>query len=362
MAAVERVLWSGWLTTGEEALALERELCDYTGMTHAVAVSSCTAAIEIAYAALRLPIGARLGVPTWTFASSALAPHHHGAVPVLLDVEPETLNASMASLEAALEEGLDAVVLVHFGGVPVRKELLALCAEASVPVIEDAAHALGASDHRGRALGSGTVGACLSFYATKNLTSGEGGALLTDDDEVATFARSFRLHGMSKDAWDRYRPGRFAQYDLIGPGIKANLPDLLAALARTQLARFETLQARRRALVERYRSNLVGLERVGVVPGELEPGSADHLLVVVLAEGVDRQEVIGGLADRGVATSVHFQPLHRFRWFRDNAELGPSGVIGAESMADRVMSLPLSPALTEAQVDRVCEQLAEVLR
>jgi dTDP-4-amino-4,6-dideoxygalactose transaminase len=364
-----RVLRSGWLTTGDECLALEQELADRLGVPHVVAVSSCTAAIEIAYARLGLPPGARVGVPTWTFASSALAPHHHGALPVLLDVDPDTLNLDPASLAAALaprpgtgRPGLDAVVVVHYGGVAVGAEVLDRCAAAGVPVIEDAAHALGTRDHRGPVAGQGTAGACLSFYATKNLTAGEGGALVTDDDGLAAFARAFRLHGMTRDAWNRYRPGRWAQYDLMGPGIKANLPDLLAALARSQLARFDGMQRRRRQLVVRYRDRLAGaVPGLRFVPTELDVDGADHLAVVVLPDDVDRAVVQADLGANGIATSVHFQPLHRFGWFADHAELGPSGVGGAESMAERVLSLPLSSALRDDQVDQVCAGLLDAL-
>lgn len=359
--AVAAVLRSGWITTGEQALALEAELAAYLDMPHVVAVSSCTAAIEIAYAALRLEQGARVGVPTWTFVSSALAPHHHGALPVLLDVEPDTLNLSPSSLEAALADGLDAVVPVHFAGAPVDRRVLDLCAEAGVPVIEDAAHSLGATDHRGRSQGRGTVGACLSFYATKNLTSAEGGALVTDRDDIAEFARSFRLHGLSTDAWDRYRPGRWKQYDLIAPGIKANLPDVLAALARSQLARFDAMQARRAELVARYRNALAGVAGVAPLAGAADPGSAHHLVAVVLDEGVDRAQVVAAMGAAGVATSVHFQPLHRFGWFEANAEVGAGGVATAESLADRVLSLPLSSALDTADVDHVCDALIQAI-
>lgn len=358
VAAVERVLRGGWITTGEECLALEAELAAYLGVEHVVAVSSCTAAIEIAYASLGLPPGARVGVPTWTFASSALAPYHHGGLPVLLDVEPGTLNVSAGAVEAALAAGLDAVVVVHFGGVPVAGEVLELCAGAGVPVIEDAAHALGARDHRGPAAGQGSVASCLSFYATKNLTCAEGGALVTERAGVADFARSFRQHGLSRDAWARYRPGGWAQYDLVGAGIKANLPDLLAAMARAQLARFPAMQARRRALVLRYRERLAGLAGVDPLPGRLAEGGADHLMVVTLPEGTDRAAVLAALSGAGVGFSVHFQPLHRFGWFRAHARVGPAGVAVAESLADRVVSLPLSPALSDAEVDRVCHVLA----
>lgn len=362
IAAVTRVLRSGWLTTGPECAALEAELADYLQVPHAIAVSSCTAAIEIAYAALGLPPGARVGVPSWTFVSSALAPHHHGALPVLLDVEPDTLNLSATSLASALEDGLDAVVGVHFGGVALPETVHALCRDAGVPLIEDAAHALGTRDHRGRALGSGSAGACLSFYATKNLTSAEGGALVTDDGDLADFARAFRLHGMSKDAWRRYEPGQFAQYDLVAPGIKANLPDVLAALARSQLTRFDGLQARRRAHLDHYRQRLEGVAGLRFVPTVADTDSADHLAVLVLPEGVTRPHVLAHLGAAGIGASVHFQPLHRFGWFREHAEVGPAGVDVAETMAERVLSLPLAAALTSGDVDRVCDELLTVIR
>src|SRR5262249_44551058 len=155
---------------------------------HVVTMSSCTAALDVAVAALRLPAGSRVAVPTWTFVSSALSPVHAGLVPVLLDVDPDTLNLSTASLERAVAEGVDAVVGVHFGGQALPREVYDLCEAADIPLIEDAAHALGARDHRGMVAGQGTAGACYSFYATKNLTCAEGGALATDDEELAHFA------------------------------------------------------------------------------------------------------------------------------------------------------------------------------
>ena len=156
---------------------------------------------------------------------------------MLIDVDADTLNIAPDSLAAALDDGLDAVFPVHFGGVPVAPEIHELCAAKGVPVIEDAAHAIGATDHRGPVAGGGSVAAAFSFYANKNISTGEGGALATDNGEVASFARSYRLHGLSKDAWQRYRPGAEQLYDLVAGGIKGNMPDVLATLARTQLAR-----------------------------------------------------------------------------------------------------------------------------
>lgn len=295
--AVTAVLRSGWITTGAQSQHLEADLAAYLGAAHVVAVSSCTAALEISLAHLGLPAGARVGVPAWTFLSSALAAVHNNLQPVLLDVEPHTLNLSPASLAAALDPpsgpGLDAVVAVHFGGVAVDRQIHEMCAAAAVPVIEDAAHALGTVDERGPIGGPGTFSACFSFYATKNLTSAEGGAIATDDPGLAAFARAHRLHGMSADAHARYQPGGNPTYDLVSPGIKANMPDLLAALARSQLRRFEAMQARRRDLLTGYRK---ALEPAGLtfIPNQADAGSADHLAVVVLPEGVERATVIDG--------------------------------------------------------------------
>lgn len=362
--AVSNVLRSGWLTTGAECEAFESDLERYLGIDHVVAVSSCTAAIQIAYAYLGLPGGARVGVPTWTFVSSALAPFHEGGTPVLLDVDPATLNLDPGSLEAALAEGLDAVVAVHFAGLPVAAEIRELCREAGVPLIEDCAHALGASDDRGTISGRGSVAGCFSFYATKNLTSGEGGALSTDDSSLADFARSWRIHGLTRDALMRYRPGGTSHYDVVHAGIKANLPDLLAALGRSQLARFPALQERRRAIVGHYRQRIAELGGVRCIPDGLEApdGSADHLMVVVLPSGVDRDAVARRLGAAGIGTSVHFRPIHQFSWASSHTRAGPRGLDQAEELSHRVLSLPLHPGLSAGDVDRVCDSLGAALR
>lgn len=360
--AASRALLSGWITTGQECLDFERELADYLGVEHVVAMASCTGALEVAVAHLGLPRGARIGVPTWTFVASAIAPFHRGIEPVFIDVDPGDLNLSPAALERAIAtDDLDAVMGVHFAGAPFSHDIHTICAAAGLPLIEDAAHALGASDHRGRVAGQGTAGACLSFYATKNLTSAEGGALATDDADLAAFAQSFRLHGMSRDAWARYLPGApTAAYDLIGDGIKTNLPDVLAAVARVQLSRFGDLQARRRVLVDRYRGHLAAIDGLTIVPGERPEGCADHLMMVLLPDGVERSDVQAAMGRAGIGTSVHFQPLHRFAWFAtQGVGAATGGTPNADAAETRALSLPLHTKLSDDDVDAVCEVLAD---
>ena len=243
-AAVLRTLESGWITTGPECAKFEEELASYLGASHVITASSATTAEEICLAYLGEPKGRRIGVPTWTFASSALAIHRTGHIPVLLDVDPDDLNVSAESLKQAISNGgLDGLVGVHFAGNAVNAEIREICATENMDYIEDAAHALGTSDERGLIRGSdGTLAAFYSFYATKNLPMGEGGAIATDDAQLAEFPRTYRLHGMSADAVNRYAsPGKH-QYDIIHPGIKANLSDLHATIGRSQLARFEKLK------------------------------------------------------------------------------------------------------------------------
>lgn len=354
VAAVVRVLRGGWLTTGPECQMLEEELAAYTGAAHVVATSSCTHALEIAVAALGLRPGARVGVPTWTFSATALSAYRTGAVPVLLDVEPGTLNLSPSALAAEIDVGLDAVIAVHFGGVPAGREIRDLCSAAGIPLIEDAAHALGASDDRGRVgAGKDSAATCFSFYASKNLTCGEGGALATSDADLAEFARRYRLHGLTRDALARH--GRADPYDVTLPGLKANMPDVLAALARSQLARLDDMQARRRSIVEQYRRLLAGVAGVRCVPEAMDAGSADHLMVVALPDDVERSSIVQAMAAEGIQTSVHFQPLHHLEWFRQNVDVGIAGVEVAEGVAPTVLSLPLHPRLRARDVERVCD-------
>ena len=199
------------------------------------------------------------------------------------------------------------------------------------------------------------------MYATKNLTSAEGGAIATNNADLAEFARSYRLHGMSADSWARYRPGGVATYDVVEPGLKANLPDVLAALARSQLRRFSEMQVRRREILDRYRRHFDALG-LAMVPATAAPGSADHLAVMLLPEGADRNLVMDGLKRDGIHPSVHFRPLHTFTWMRENAVIGPTGLATCDALAARELSLPLHVGLQDNDIDRIGDTLASLLR
>ena len=259
--AALQALRSGWITMGPQTSEFERELASYLGASHVVAVATCTAAIEIAVRALRLPPGATVLTPSLTFCGAVAPILQAGLRPVLVDVAAETLLPTPESVASAARRARRpaAMIVQHMAGHPADVAMLA--AAAGLPasrVVEDAAHGLGA-ELRGTRVGGASRAACFSFYATKNLPIGEGGAIATDDAELADYARTMRLHGMSRDAWRRYQPGGSWRYDVAEPGLKANITDIQAAIGRAQLACLPAWQGRRAQLAARYDDALAGL-------------------------------------------------------------------------------------------------------
>jgi dTDP-4-amino-4,6-dideoxygalactose transaminase len=360
-AAVDAVLRTGWIGSGPECEAFEDGLREHLGAEHVVCVSSCTAAIELMLDHLDVDRGARVAVPSWTFPATAGPAALRGAQIVLVDCDRDTLLIDPTSLADVLEQGVEVVIPVHFGGTPLPPEIGDLARRHGTLVIEDAAHAFGASDERGPVRGLGSVGAAYSFHATKNLTCGEGGAIATEDPALVRFVRSARAHGVDRDAWTRRTTGTWAVEDVGQPGRKASLPDLLAGLGRSQLQTFGTRQAHRAELVAHYRSTLARLPGLELLPGVARPGSSNHLMVVALPEDADRAHVVAELAARGVDTGLHYRPLHHLSWFRDHATLAPGGLPACDDLAARAVTLPLYGALTLADVDVVVAALAEAL-
>ncbi|NUR15836.1 MAG: DegT/DnrJ/EryC1/StrS aminotransferase family protein [Dermatophilaceae bacterium] len=364
--AVADVLESGWVTSGQQVIEFESELAAYVGADHGIAVSSCTAAIELALRALELPAGSKVLMSTVTFCGAAAAIRHAGHVPVLADVDPVTAMPSCDTVAAAAAGcgGVDALVVVHLTGLPTDVRALADAAGVDLAhVVEDAAHALG-TVVGDEPVGSISRATCFSFYATKNLAIGEGGMVTTDDPELAGRIRQARLHGMSADAWRRYLPGGGWRYDVAVDGLKANMTDVQAAIGRAQLRRFDVDQGRRAAVAARYDEGLSGIPGLRRPLRPLAGRHAWHLYTVRVepAYGMGRDELIDALRARGVMTSVHFIPLHHLTWFRDHCIVPAEGLPGADRVFDRILSLPMDAVLTDAEVDQVCAALAESAR
>jgi dTDP-4-amino-4,6-dideoxygalactose transaminase len=360
--AAVRVLGSGWVTMGAEAIAFEQEFGAWVDARHTVSVSSCTAAIQMALTALGLPPGAPVLTPTLTFCGAVQAIVHAGLRPVLVDADTETLTVSAEGVAKAARNGAAAMVIQHMGGYPVDAAELAAAAGLSADnVVEDAAHGLGATV-RGRPVGSFSRAACFSFYATKNLPIGEGGALTTTDGDLAERWRRMRLHGMSRDAWRRYDRSGTWRYTVEDAGMKANFTDLQAAIGREQLHHLAAWQQRRAAIAARYDAHLAGLRGLELPPRPAAETHAWHLYIARIdrrAFGMDRDTVSDRLADAGIGTSVHFIPVHHLPYFRDLLGLEACGELAsADRIFPQLLSLPMHPGLTDSDVDRVCEALA----
>ncbi|MGO4663385.1 DegT/DnrJ/EryC1/StrS family aminotransferase [Terrabacter sp. 2TAF16] len=360
-SAVAQVLESGWVTTGQQVADFEREFADHVGAARGVAVSSCTAGLELALRGLCLARGSRVLMSTNTFCGAAGAITHAGLVPVLADVDPWTAVPTEEHIRAAVRDvgGVSAMVVMHLGGNPVDVEAAAAAAGIGLDhVIEDAAHALGTWVGT-RPVGSISRATCFSFYATKNLAIGEGGMVTTLDEDFAEVMARTRLHGMSRDAWRRYSPGASWRYDVADDGLKANLTDVQAAIGRAQLRRFDTDQARRREVAARYDAQLSSLPWVSLPPRPVEGRHAWHLYAVRVHPGfpVARDELIDRLNDLGIGTSVHFIPLHRLTWHVEHCVVPAGGLPGADAVFATTLSLPFDQNLSDDDVDEVCAAL-----
>ncbi len=374
-AAVLEVLRSGWLTSAGRAAELERRCAELSGVAHGVATNSCTAALHLALVALGVGPGADAGaggcagggadadaadevvLSPITFASAANVVLHCGATPVFCDVQPDTLNMDPDALAAALTERTRAVIAVHFAGHPAEMDRIrAVCDPLDVPVIEDAAHAIGAR-HKGRPVGSLGRVAAYSFYATKNITSGEGGMLVTDDAALAERAKLLSLHGMTRDAWKRYSDAGYRHWDIVAPGFKYNLSDMQAALALSQLDKLAAFNAERRRLVELYDRLLADVSNLEPLLRRADVESAYHLYVVRVRAGapLDRDGLMAALTAAGIGVGVHFRPVHLHPYYREALGFRPGMCPVAEATGERVLSLPLFPGMRDADVERVAE-------
>ncbi len=362
VAAVSEVVRSGWLTTGPKTFEFERKFAEYVGARNAVALSSGTAALHLAMVGIGLQAGDEVLVPANTFTATGEVVTYSGARPVLVDIDPVTMNFDPADAARKITTRTRAILPVHFAGQPCDLETIRqLAKDRGLHVIEDAAHALPAS-YRGRRIGSAGRFVAFSFYATKTLTTGEGGMLTTDDDAIAERARRLRLHGISGDAWKRYSAEGHWYYEVEEAGYKYNLTDLQAAIGLVQLSKCDAHSKARRRIAERYTRAFEG------VPGLETPRVREdctpswHLYVLRLDPDqlrIGRDSFIEALRGRGIGTSVHFIPLHLHPFYRRTYRYKPGQFPQAERVYARCVSLPIFPTMTDREIDRVIQVVAE---
>ncbi len=363
IAEVCATLRSGWIGTGPRVRRFEELFGQYVGAKHAVAINSCTAALHLSLLVSGVGPGDEVITTPMTFCATANAILHAGARPVFVDVDPETMNLDPAGVAAAVTPRTRALVPVHLAGRPCpMDEIQALADRHGLLVIEDAAHCI-EGRYRGRKIGSISPLTCFSFYVTKNMTTGEGGMVTTDDDELAARLKMYALHGMSADAWRRYSDKGFKHYQVVFPGFKYNMTDMQAALGLHQIGRLESQLRRRNEIWQRYDEAFADLPVRIPAPAEPDTVHARHLytLRVPPNQGKRRDHVLQELHERGVGTGVHYTALHLHPYHRETFGFREGMFPHTESIGAATLSLPLSAKLADEEVERVIEAVCEVL-
>ena len=364
--AVVECLRSGWLTTGPRCLTFERDFTTFIGGgVEAVAVSSGTAALEVALAALGVAPGDEVITTDFTFSATAMSAVHIGAKPVLVDIDPDTFNIDCNKIESAVTSRTKAIIPVHYAGLACDMGAIRLIARRhGLKIIEDAAHAFPATTE-GVMIGKATSdAAAFSFYATKTITTGEGGMITFADPKAAERARTLRLHGIDRDVFARYQvPNAAWRYEIVAPGFKSNLTDIVAAMGIVQLKRAWSFQKRRAELWKRYDE---GLARLPVrLPPKAPKGEihACHLYAIRLLDEapIGRDEFIAQMAKAGVNCSVHFIPLHLHRYWRETLNVSAEQFPHAQRAFERVVTLPLFSSMTDAMQERVVRTAEKLL-
>ncbi len=374
---VTATLESDWITTGPRTRRFEQEFARTVGSRHALAVNSCTAALHLSLLALNIGPGDVVVTSPFTFCATANVVVHCGAVPVFVDIRPDTYTLDANRLREFFERDCNwdgcalnlrrtggrvrAITAVHYAGQPCdMDEINELAQRYGLAVIEDAAHAIGAG-YKGRNVGTLADMSCFSFYANKNMTTAEGGMLTTDDDHLAGRARLMSLHGISRDAWKRYAQEGTWCYDVEYPGYKYNLTDLASAIGLHQLRKLPGFLAKRRLIAARYLEGLKGLPLI-LPESLLDRQHAWHLFPVqVTSSRVSRDELVEELKRRQIGTSVHFIPLHLTSYYQRAFGYRRGDFPSTEQVFDRIVSLPLFPRMSDRDVQRVIDALHEIL-
>ncbi|MBN1120256.1 MAG: DegT/DnrJ/EryC1/StrS family aminotransferase [Anaerolineae bacterium] len=376
IAEVVDTMRSGWLTTGPKTALFEQEFAAYFGVEQAVAVNSCTAAMHLALDAIGLQPGDEVITTPYTFAASSEVICYFGAKPVFVDIRPEDFNIDPARIEGAIGERTRAILPVHVGGLSADLDpIYTIAKKHGLAVVEDAAHSI-PTRYKGRLIGSAPIPpetgqpydvrwfGCFSFYATKALTTGEGGMITTNDAELADHCRVMRLHGISKDAWKRYTAEGSWYYEIAAPGYKYNMTDIAAAMGRVQLRRAAQMRDRRAEIARRY------TEAFSALPELQPPSSGDeghhawHLYMLRLNLDrltIDRAAFIEQMKTANIGTSVHFIPFHLHPYYRDTYHYQPEDFPVAYREYQREVSLPIFSRMTDQDINDVIGVVSDIV-
>ena len=362
--SVVETLRSGWLTTGAKVKKFEEDFAAYTGTTHAVAVNSGTAALHLALEAIGIKEGDEVIIPTMTFTATAEVVLYFKAKPVLVDCEPDTLNINADEIEEKINAGTKAIIPVHLAGQPCEMQrIMEIAQKYNLKVIEDAAHALPAH-YQEKMIG--TIGdiTCFSFYATKTITTGEGGMATTGNSEWAERMRMMSLHGINHDAWKRYTKEGSWYYEVLYPGFKYNLTDIAAAIGVEQLKKCDRFWEARRRIAAVYDEAFTDLPEIRTPVCRSGRQHAWHLYVIQLnleRLRIDRSGFIEALKEKNIGTSVHFIPLHVHPFYRSTFGYQPEDFPNASAAFERIISLPIYPKMTDADAGCVVDAVRSIV-
>lgn len=361
--AVENVLREGWIAQGPRVEEFERIFRNFVGAGHAIALNSCTAGLFLALKALKIGEGDEIITSPLTFPATANVIEHCGGIPVFIDVDENTGCINPEEIEKKITESTKAIIPVHLYGRPCEmKKILEIAKRYGLYIVEDAAHALGA-EYEGKKIGSIGNITCFSFYATKNITTGDGGMLTTDDGEIAEKIKILRLHGLSRDAWKRYISDETLYYEVLEPGYKFNMNDLSASLGIVQLKKYEKIYERRKNLWKKYREILSEIEELKFIPDDGPIKHAYHIFpVLLLSKKISRNELREKLLREGISTSIHFVSLHLHKYYREKYGYRKGDFPNAEFFSERVISLPFYPSMSEEEMKYVCKKIKECLK
>jgi dTDP-4-amino-4,6-dideoxygalactose transaminase len=363
---VTRVIRSGWLTTASVCSEFEKRFAEYIGINYALAVNSCTAALHLAADSIGIKSGDKVFVPVMTFTASAEIVRYFDANPVFLDVDYKTSLLTPEILEEGIRRYPDvkAIVLVHYAGQSVDlSKILPICRRHHLKVIEDAAHAF-PTKHHGQYIGTFGNITCFSFYANKTLTTGEGGMIVTDNEDIYRRMKSMRLHGINRDIWDRFIALNKWEYDVIAPGFKYNMPDINAAIGLAQLERVEKLRCERERCARHYYKSFEDVQEIDLPMLQCDWSEhAWHLFPIMLTKKspLNRDEFIEQLSAHGIGTSIHYKPLHRMTYYRTRYHLCPEEFPNAEHRWQTSCSLPIFSLLSDKELQYITSTIKNLL-